>query len=126
MAISSSFAVFLFGVIHFAAWGYEFRTQTERDLWRASTVLTITVVPAMVTVPFLARQFNAIFNSNPPSRWVSMARVQWFKVCISLWILGPLFIAARLFILVEVIRSLAYQPPGSYKTTWAAYVPHMG
>jgi len=45
------------------------------------------------------------------------AGVERSLVLVRFWILAPLFIAARLFILVEVIRSLAYQPPGSYRTT---------
>jgi hypothetical protein len=126
VTLSGSFAVFVFGVMHFAAWGYDFPTQTEHNLWRASTVLTIAAVPAVFATFFIARQFNEIFNSNPPGWLVSRGRVHWFTMLISVWILGSLFVAARLFILVEVIRSLAYQPPGSYKTTWAAYVPHVG
>jgi hypothetical protein len=121
MALSSSFAVFLFGVMHFAAWGYEFPTQTERDLWRASTALTIAVVPAIFAAAFVARRF-----SSHPGRSVSRERVEGLVALVQLWIFAPLFIAARSFILVEVIRSLVYQPPESYKTTWAAYVPHVG
>jgi hypothetical protein len=124
VAVSSTLAVFLFGIVHFAAWGYEFPTQTELNLWRASTVVTIAAVPAMSAAASIARQFNATFNSNP-GRLVSRGRVQMLLIFVQCWILAPLFVAARLFILVEVIRSLAYQPPGSYKTTWAAYVPHV-
>ena len=126
MALSSSFAVFLFGVMHFAAWGYDFPTQTEHNLWRASTVLTIAAVPAVFATSFIARKSNEIFNSNPPGWLVWRERVHRFRILISLYILGTLFVAARLFILVEVVRSLAYQPPESYKTSWAAYVPHVG
>lgn len=118
-ALSISFAVILFGSLRFAAWDYEFPTSTERTLWRMSTVLTFTTMPTMANFEFLVRQFNAIFNSNPRGRPLG------FEAGLHSYILAQ-FIAARLFILVEVIRSLAYQPPGSYKTTWAAYVPHVG
>jgi hypothetical protein len=114
MVLSSSFAVIIFGSLHFAAWGYEFPTRTERALWRASAFLTITVVPTIFATAIIFRQFNASITTTGSSAFVRF------------WILAPLFIAARLFILVEVVRSLAYQPPGSYKTTWAAYVPHVG
>ncbi|KAM0692364.1 hypothetical protein Q7P36_008565 [Cladosporium allicinum] len=114
MVLSSSFAVITFGSLHFAAWGYEFPTRTERALWRASAFLTITVVPTIFATAIIFRQFNASITTTGSSAFVRF------------WILAPLFIAARLFILVEVVRSLAYQPPGSYKTTWAAYVPHVG
>jgi hypothetical protein len=117
VGLGSSFAVIVFGSLHFAAWNYEFPTPTERTLWRASTVLTITVLPVMFILSFSASRFNAIIKS---------VGLRGFLVSVRFWILAPLFIAARLFILVEVIRSLAYQPPGSYKTTWAAYVPHVG
>jgi hypothetical protein len=126
MVLGSTFAVVCFGSLHLAAWNYEFPTPTERTLWRASTLMTITVIPAMCILPLLALLFNALFNSNPPGRLVSRANVQRFCVSVTFWVMAPLFIAARLFILVEVIRSLAYQPPGSYKTTWASYVPYVG
>jgi hypothetical protein len=37
-----------------------------------------------------------------------------------------LFVAARAFILVEIVRSLGFQPPETFRTTWAANVPHAG
>jgi hypothetical protein len=41
-------------------------------------------------------------------------------------VLIAMFVAARLFILVEVVRSLAFQPPETFRTTWVASVPHVG
>jgi hypothetical protein len=124
MRLSSSFAVVLFGSLHLASWGYEFPKQTESILWRASTVLTVTVVPAMFAVTAIARQLNKTFNTN--LRLVSKTRVQLISIVVQFWILAPLFVTARAFILMEVIRSLAHQPLGSYETTWATYIPHVG
>lgn len=33
--------------------------------------------------------------------------------------------SSRLFILVEALRLLAYQPPEAFRNTWAANVPHV-
>lgn len=126
MPLSGSFAVIVLGSLHFAAWGYGFLTRTERIFWRASTVLTITVVPVMSTINLLDRKFKSTFISDSPGQWVSAEHAEVLSKFLQFYILLPLFIAARIFILVKVIRSLAYQPPGSYKTTWAAYVPHVG
>jgi hypothetical protein len=41
-------------------------------------------------------------------------------------VLFAVFVAARVFILVEAVRSLAYQPPETFRTTWAANIPHVG
>jgi hypothetical protein len=35
-------------------------------------------------------------------------------------------VIARLFIIVEVFRSLYYLPPENYVNTWATNIPHFG
>lgn len=36
------------------------------------------------------------------------------------------FILARLFITVEVVRSLAFLPPDAFISNWTANIPHIG
>lgn len=103
----------VFGGLHLLAWNYEFPTQVERKLWQASAVVTIVAFPIAGMTMRMYRQ----------------SRFAWYHdFLMFLAVFGSLgaFFAARVFILVEMVRSLAYQPPGTFRTTWAANVPHMG
>lgn len=44
------------------------------------------------------------------------------------WILGLacIYILARLFVLVEIFRTLYLLPPEAFLTTWSASIPHLG
>jgi hypothetical protein len=39
--------------------------------------------------------------------------------------LGLAFLAARAVIMIEVFRSLAFQQPKTFLTSWPAYMPHI-
>jgi len=39
---------------------------------------------------------------------------------------ATIFAFARLFIIVEALRSLAYLPPGAFLATWTSNLPHVG
>ena len=48
----------------------------------------------------------------------------------NLWIgllvvLCSLYLLARLYLLVEVFRTLCFLPPDAYISTWAANIPHI-
>ena len=101
----------VFGGLHLLAWNYEFPTYVERILWRASAIVTIAAMPSLYIV-------DRVSNKFAPDD------VKWSGSVIMVIIL--VFIAARLFILVEIVRSLAFQPPETFRTTWAANVPHVG
>jgi hypothetical protein len=110
-----SFAAALYGSLHFAAWNYKFPTQTERTLWRASTILTVTVIPAMYAITLLGSSLVSKFHLNSHSRPWIRSWANDYHSFFTFGILAPLFVAARIFILVEVVLSLAYQPSESYK-----------
>jgi hypothetical protein len=40
-------------------------------------------------------------------------------------VVGVFYVAARLFMLVEIFRTLLYLPPDAYISTWASNVPHV-
>lgn len=50
------------------------------------------------------------------------------KICLgnSVFISYLLYILARLFLIVEVFRSLLYLPPGAFIETWSGSFPHFG
>lgn len=120
--LSASLAMITYGSLHFAAWNSEFPTPLEARLWRHSTLLTTTGLPAIFVCQFFCIFVAAAFHMKPAVRH----RMLRLSVLSQFYIFGPLFIAARAFILMEVVRSLGFQPPESYKSTWAAYIPHVG
>jgi hypothetical protein len=99
--------------MHLLAWNYEFPTPVERRLWQASAIVTLATLPLFVLVGFVFAHRMFVSFSGYLVGLVSL-------------ILAVVFIAARLSILVEVVRSLAFQPPETFRTTWAANVPHVG
>jgi len=104
----------LFGGLHLLAWNYEFPTPVEGILWQASAILTIAAFPF---TDMLAR-IPSDHRFAPPYSALMIETIAGSMLVV--------LVAARLFILVEVVRSLAYQPSESFYTTWAANVPHMG
>jgi len=103
-------ALIVFGGLHLLAWNYEFPTPVERRLWQASAIVT------MATVPTMELFDRAIECASFDGRIANILHS----------ILLCMLVAARLFILVEIIRSLAFQPSETFRTTWAANVPHVG
>jgi hypothetical protein len=99
--------------MHLLAWNYEFPTPVERRLWQASAIVTLATLPLNSLLSFIATKawFGSYFS---------------FVFAVVTSISVNIFVAARLFILVEVVRSLAFQPPETFRTTWAANVPHVG
>jgi hypothetical protein len=114
--LCSMLGLIVFGSLHLLAWNSEFPSQVERRLWQASALVTIAVMPS-------ANLFVNIIARLPMLTRISWTGVQ-VTIIISVHIFA--FVAARAFILVEVVRSLAYQPPETFRTTWAANVPHVG
>jgi len=111
-----TFGSIVFGSIHIAGWNLKFPTPTEQILWRVSSVLLATLLLAPLVPLCLASYSAELMDFLDPYE--------------SLWrflnlVLGVLYVAARLFILVEVFRTLLFLPPGAYVSTWASYVPHV-
>jgi hypothetical protein len=111
--LSFTAILIVFGGMHLLAWNYEFPTQVERRLWQASAIVTLATMPIFVLLGVIVGMFGDAWYTDVLLTWVFA-------------ILTAVLIAARLFILVEVVRSLAFQPPETFRTTWAANVPHVG
>ncbi|CAG8948237.1 unnamed protein product [Penicillium salamii] len=113
----------VFGGIHFVAWNFTFPSHTERLLWHISSIVTTAAGPvSVIGEPLIAMVCRAL----PPKaeRDVESLRVRLTAIVIQL-ILG-LFAIARIFIIVEVIRSLAFLPPRAFLATWSNNIPHAG
>jgi hypothetical protein len=106
------FGGIVFGSIHIAAWNLKFPTPIEQKLWRICSILLTTLLPIIFLTPILSRRFGVLYDHA----WIMQ---------ISNLVVGLLYIAARLFVLVEIFRTLLYLPPGAYISTWASNVPHV-
>lgn len=122
-ALSTATAMIIFGALHIVSWSYEFPTQIERTLWRASVVTTIIALPIIVCMELLTR---LSFDRHLLPHLTRAPRFRWIAVSFQFYLVLPIFVAARLFIIVEVVRSLAYQPPEAFRSTWAAELPSVG
>jgi len=72
----------------------------------------------------LPKVMKAVVINEKLSKSLEAATVDGAKGMILLGIL--LYILARLFILVEIFRSLCFLPPDTWVATWATNIPHIG
>jgi hypothetical protein len=103
----------ILGGIHCAAWNSEFPIPVERLLWRISSVTT-----AAIPVVIMAVQFSSLFLHRRGFH-------TWYFTMIILFLMF-LYIGARLCVLVESLRTIAFQPVGAFISTWTSSIPHLG
>jgi hypothetical protein len=108
----------LFGSIHFAAWNFDFPTPVERTLWRISCILLL-ILPLIGTLMYWAALHYARKWGTTDNRVNRVLKPLGYTFI-------PVYLFARLFLLVEVFRSLAYLPPSAYKAVqWPSLVPYV-
>jgi hypothetical protein len=99
----------LFGVVHLAAVNFHFPTTEERICWIAAS----TYCTSLAALVILLRGLRDVLGD-----W-------WLFDGLTL-ILILLYIMARLFLLVELFRTLGFLPPSAFVATWASNIPHVG
>ncbi|KAK4444478.1 hypothetical protein QBC34DRAFT_308720 [Podospora aff. communis PSN243] len=109
----------VFGACHCIAWNFDFPTLIERTLWRACCAFTTATVPIYYIWWYLVLRF-AFSRSGRFYRILVL--LQW-TIMSTFYIL---YVLCRLFIVVEVIRSLFYLPPDAFVSTWSVNFPHFG
>ncbi|KAI9894515.1 MAG: hypothetical protein M1814_001869 [Vezdaea aestivalis] len=108
----------IFGAVHFVAWQFHFPTPVERLLWRISCFVA-------TALPWLGSG-GYWFGQHLAKRWGTRdEKVN--KALRPLWlIIVPCYLLARMFLLVEVCRSLAYLPPSAFQSVeWSNFIPHV-
>jgi hypothetical protein len=123
IAFGAGFALAIFGLTHCVAWNFVFPTEVERVLWQASSIITAAAIPTAIvirlsidSVPSLSRHIRALDT---------IGRRTGQAMDVVVWITLGAFFLARVFILVEVFRSLAFLPPEAFVTNWPANLPHI-
>ena len=108
-----------FGSVHFAAWNLDFPTPVERLLWRLSCILLVGLPPIGIGIYWLGIHYRKTHREIAP-RVTRVLKPFGYA-------LMPLYVLARLFLMVEAFRSLAYLPPSAYETVpWPMDIPHAG
>ncbi|KAF3041682.1 hypothetical protein E8E12_004327 [Didymella heteroderae] len=115
-----AFAGAAYGGLHLSAWNDYFPTQVERIMWIAcacATGLTGLVLALFFLATNKFQQLEAAENR--------MRNNKTFKSFLK-GVLVPLFLAARVYIIVEAFICLRRQPEAVYKTPeWSSYIPHL-
>jgi hypothetical protein len=111
----------VFGGVHCVAWNFQFPTTVERLLWRIASILT-SVMP-LISIPF---NYYWIKINAPFCRSSDESQTSRFLVSTVLVAFAMIYLAARLFIMVEIFRSLFFLPPDAFIDTWSSSFPHLG
>lgn len=116
--LGSAFALIVFGAVHCLAWNFTFPTLVEKRMWQVSSVLSAVLVP--LTILLLVIYWR--FAETKDGRSLKAKRGS----SVIFLLLAAVFVFARLFIIMEAFRSLAYLPSGAFLTTWTNAWPHVG
>ncbi len=109
----------LFGGLHCLAWNFQFPTSEEALAWKICSILT-TSIPILSIVPFVF--WNRLVPSlmlvaDNDSEFQSSNRYARFLVGVILILLLVTYTLARLFLMVEIFRSLFFLPPEAFIDT---------
>jgi len=102
----------IFGSVHVAGWRLTFPTSIEMVLWRTSSIIITTLLPILF-IPAILRLYMGV-------KRVPWGFIRGWDVCF-----GLLYVAARLFMLVEIFRSLGFLPASAYISTWTTNILHV-
>ena len=105
----------IFGGFHCLAWNSEFSTHFEAIVWRLSTIVTIATLPTAAVLSATSEYFH---EKRSGGKIVQARRdSDTLMIFLNHYIFGPIFAAARIFIAVEAIRSLVFQPSTVFLAT---------
>ncbi|KAJ5809556.1 uncharacterized protein N7503_001774 [Penicillium pulvis] len=118
----------VFGTVHLAAWNLTFPTQIERVLWRAASIYCSGFPPCFVFLNYLSMallffEIKAINKGH--SRTVKTLFLLVLLTNLVHCLSTLAYVVARLYLLVEMFRTLAYQPSDAYMGTWAVNIPYI-
>ncbi|KAF1955233.1 hypothetical protein CC80DRAFT_90362 [Byssothecium circinans] len=115
-----AFAGSAYGGLHLSAWNDFFPTQIERWLWIACALAT-GASGVLLALFFLATQKIRAFENL--EHWIRNTRsVRWMMISV----VTPIFLVARVYIVLEAFISLRSQPKSVYMTPeWSEYFPHL-
>jgi len=111
--VSIAIGALVFGSIHLFAWNLSFPNDTEKLLWRLSSILAALIPAVLATLLAIANRSRGI---GVQERWYFI--ISLFGISV--------FVLARLCLVVEAFRSLYFLPPEAFIYTWTSNVLHLG
>ncbi|RAH73528.1 uncharacterized protein BO66DRAFT_225105 [Aspergillus aculeatinus CBS 121060] len=116
----------LFSGVHLAAWRSHFPTHLEKLLWRIaaiySTAFPLGDVLLLITIATTTEEHTPAGNVQPKHCIFKIIR----RLSFGAWLLSfVVYFIARLYLLVEMFRTLAFQPTGAFVGTWAVNMPNI-
>ena len=107
---------FLYGGLHLLAWNAPFRSRTEEWLWRSSGISIM--VSGLYIIPILL-----LLVSSGDS---GLSDFRFCLSCVLGLFLGPVYVVARVYLVVECFINLAYLHDSVYEMpSWSQYFPHI-
>ncbi|KAF7981936.1 hypothetical protein HWV62_30713 [Athelia sp. TMB] len=104
-----------FGAVHFIAWSYAFTSHIEQLMWRASAIAIVAVPPGILLALYLAEIESGVLS------WAGISLTLFFT-----FIGAPLYICARMILLIFSFTTLTSLPHSIYQTVqWAEFIPHI-
>lgn len=113
-----------FGAIHFAAVKSSFPSHIEWVLWYMAsgicTGVSLLIISAFVVSALYAHlRYFLSPTANFEEHYVLVLRLT------AIYSVFPLYIIARLFLIVELFRCLFFLPPSAFVATWVSSIPHV-
>jgi hypothetical protein len=115
--VATALGAVLFCGIHVAAWNFTFPTRTEAILWRCASIYATAFMPIVAVLAIIVDLIEAISSS--------LGFLEDLRARAVIPLLSILYLVARLFLLVEVFRTLCFLPHRAYLSTWATNIPHV-
>ncbi|UKZ58965.1 uncharacterized protein TrAtP1_000285 [Trichoderma atroviride] len=115
--LAVSVSAVLFGGIHVVAWNFPFPSTIELIFWRCASVYTTAAPVCSILLLFLVKR-----DDHSPQGLTYHLITLCLTLAAAPFVLYPI---ARLFIIVEMFRTLYFLPPASFVSTWAPSVPHV-
>ena len=113
----------VFGAIHCIAWSFHFATPQERWMWRISAILVSSLPMSLFPVGLLMMAFGDEDNEDNKPTWVKLGE---FFVGLTFILMVPLYITARIALLILPFVALPALPPGAYvELDWVSFLPHI-
>jgi len=111
----------IFGAIHCIAWSFHFATLQEQWVWRISAIL-VSALP--ISFIFCAFVVKVLYAEESNATWKNLCLK--FSAVLLVLLIGPLYLIARMALLVLPFMALRALPPGVYvQLDWVSFLPHI-
>ena len=101
----------MFGSLHMIAWNFAFPTHIEQLLWRIASLCITATMPLWLLLTLILCLLSQTLFDRYQRRVLIPAAILLYTI-------------ARLYLLVEMFRTLAFLPPDAYIPTWPGSIPH--